>query len=539
MMSEEFKKKNTIKWVVAAVYMILSSIFVPLSIVHMQQENALAAQASVKIPQTTQVQTTEPTTTEVAVIPEIKTVHLECSSVQNDLKIKLLDDKTGGYIEGIPFSVNVTDKAGKQTTYTNKDLKGLIYVTKVKAGEYTIKLTVPEGLVASADTATVLVKDKVAYKPIKDIKEKVSKNPLPKEDTKVPQDMVQEKVLQNTIEFVQSSKTTIPSQTTYVLVAFEKVKNPNPQEPTTGESTTEESTSTASTTNSTQLMDVDGKKLYIKVGDEYLLANANDYNQSNQFYKQEIIAESYNYTGWQIINDKRYYFDKNGNYVTGNQVINGAKYSFSNEGVLLPGFGVLGIDVSKYQGTINWKAVKSSGVQFVIIRAGFRGYGSGALVEDTKFKSNIQGALAAGLDVGIYFFSQAINEVEAVEEASLCIELAKGYRIKYPIFIDTETSGGNGTGRADSLSTAQRTSVCKAFCETIQSRGYRTGIYTSKSWFEKKLDMSQLSQYLIWLAQWTDKPTYGGKYDVWQYTSKGQVAGISGNVDMNFSYMTF
>lgn len=543
MMLEELKKKRTIQLTFAIIYIILSSVFVPLSTVHMQKDNALSAPVIVTQPETTQEQTTQPTTevttTEVAPIPEPTVVKLQCSSVQNDLKIKLLDSKTHKYVLGVAFTVNVTDKTGKKTTYTNKDLKGLIYVKNITAGQYTVKLDALEGFEVSVDTAKVLVKDKVERKAITDINEKVNKTANVKEDSNGS--MVQEKTLTNTVDFVQSTTTKIPSQITYVLVAFENISVPEaPETPETtdGETTSAETTTVGSATN--ELLDASGNKLYIKNNDTYNIATIGDYSQSTQFYKQETIPETYKYTGWQTINSKRYYYDSNGVFVTGNQVINGAKFSFSSEGVLASSYGVLGIDVSKYQGNINWNAVKASGVQFAIIRAGYRGWGStGSLNKDPYFDKNIKGASAAGIDIGIYYFSQAVNEVEAVEEASQCIGLVKGYKIKYPIFIDTETSGGKGSGRADGLSKTQRTIVCKAFCETIQNSGYRAGIYTSKSWFEKKLDTPKLEQYAIWLAQWRDKPTYKGKYDVWQYSSKGQVPGISGNVDMNLSYMAF
>ena len=120
--------------------------------------------------------------------------------------------------------------------------------------------------------------------------------------------------------------------------------------------------------------------------------------------------------------------------VTGEQIIQGAKYNFASDGSLVTEGGVMGIDVSKWNGNIDWKAVKNSGVSYVIIRTGFRGSTQGSLVEDNKFRQNIKGATNAGLKVGVYFFSQAINEVEAVEEASMVLNLVSGYKITYPIF---------------------------------------------------------------------------------------------------------
>ena len=221
--------------------------------------------------------------------------------------------------------------------------------------------------------------------------------------------------------------------------------------------------------------------------------------------------------------------------MTGEQVIQGAKYNFASDGSLVTGNGTRGIDVSKWNGTIDWTAVKNSGIEYVIIRCGYRGSSAGSLIEDPKYASNIKGATAAGLKVGVYFFTQAIDEREAVEEASMVLEKVKNYKISYPIFLDVEASGG----RADSISKETRTAVCKAFCQTIQNAGYTAGIYANKTWLESKLDASALSAYKIWLAQYAATPTYTGRYDLWQYRSTGSVTGISGNVDMNISYLGY
>lgn len=195
----------------------------------------------------------------------------------------------------------------------------------------------------------------------------------------------------------------------------------------------------------------------------------------------------------------------------------------------------LGIDVSKWNGDIDWDKVKADGIEFVMIRCGYRGSVTGALVEDPNFMKNIRGAKAAGLKVGIYFFTQATNEIEAVEEASIVIALCDGYEIDYPVVIDTEGAGGNG--RADALDVETRTNVCKAFCETIENAGYEAGVYASRSWYNQNITVSELDEYKIWLAEYRSTPLYSGYYDMWQYTSKGSVDGIEGNVDLNISYM--
>ena len=197
----------------------------------------------------------------------------------------------------------------------------------------------------------------------------------------------------------------------------------------------------------------------------------------------------------------------------------------------------LGIDISKWNKEIDFERVKADGVEYVIIRCGYRGSKTGALVEDPYFKQNIEGATKAGLKVGIYFFTQAVNEVEGVEEASMVISLVRKYKIDYPLYIDTEGAGGNG--RADGLDKENRTAAVKAFCETIENGGYNAGIYASKNWFEDNLKMDDLSGYHIWLAQYSSEPTYKGDYGMWQYTSAGSVDGINGRVDLNLSFMSY
>ena len=283
----------------------------------------------------------------------------------------------------------------------------------------------------------------------------------------------------------------------------------------------------------TLLKDKNGNQLYCKDGDSYREATTADYYTKDKFYRKKANVE-YRYTGWQTIDGKRFFYDKNGTAVTGEQVIQGVKYTFNGDGSLNTGT-VMGIDISKHNGNIDWNAVKNSGVQYVILRCGYRGSASGVLVEDQKFKSNIQGATAAGLKVGIYFFSQAVNEVEAVEEASMTLSLIKNYRITYPVYIDVESANG----RADGISNAARTSVINAFCQTIRNSGYTPGLYANKNWLTEKINTGALGGCKIWLAQYVAAPTYGGRYEMWQYSSRGSIAGIKGNVDLNVSYMGY
>ena len=281
----------------------------------------------------------------------------------------------------------------------------------------------------------------------------------------------------------------------------------------------------------TNLVTTTGEQLYVLVNGSYVKATSDDYFANAKVYKQ--VVKHY---GWFTDSSGNvYYYDKNGNYVTGEQVIGGVKYNFGSNGVRASAGGTLGIDVSKWQGQINWASVKASGVSYVIIRVGYRGSTQGGLIDDSMFKTNIQGATAAGLKVGVYFVTQAIDETEAVYEASMVLDRIAGYNISYPVFLDVEASNGRG----DKISAQTRTAVCQAFCRTIQNAGYTAGIYANKSWLNTKMDASALSSYKIWLALYSSSNTYAGKCDMWQYTDKGSIAGIKGNVDLNQSYLGY
>ena len=313
--------------------------------------------------------------------------------------------------------------------------------------------------------------------------------------------------------------------------------------PTPTPSATPTPTNSAKTDTKTDLKSNSGDKLYVKDsnGNFREAKYADYYNDSiKEFYRKVTkTTGEYRYTGWQTIDGSTYFFDKNGNKVTGEQVIQGAKYTFNENGVLNTGSGQMGIDVSKWNGKIDWQAVKNSGVSYAIIRCGYRGSSTGALVEDPMFRTNIQGAQNAGIKVGVYFFTQATNEVEAVEEASMVLSLIRGYNLSYPVFLDVEATSGNN-GRADHISVDTRTAVCKAFCQTIQNSGYKAGIYANKTWLTSYINAPSLTGYRIWLAQYAATPSYTRtKYDMWQYSSKGRVTGIGTDVDMNISYLGY
>ena len=193
---------------------------------------------------------------------------------------------------------------------------------------------------------------------------------------------------------------------------------------------------------------------------------------------------------------------------------------------------VPGIDVSEWNGDIDWDKVAASGIEFVIIRLGYRGYETGRLVLDLKFYDYIEGALAAGLKVGVYFFSQAVDEDEAREEAKFVLQNIRGYDVTMPIYFDTEEVE-NGEARTDDLVTEDYTAHAAAFCEAIKEAGYDAGVYASQKWINKSLDIKKLERYNVWFAKYSDFPSTPYRFVMWQYSESGLVDGISTYVDLN------
>ncbi|MCR4923236.1 MAG: hypothetical protein K5931_04435, partial [Lachnospiraceae bacterium] len=597
---------------------------------------------------------------------ELVPLNLVLTSVEKDLKIKLVDNDDT-LVKDLPWSVAVSDGSGQEKIAEDEDRDGVIHITDMSAGDYSVEIVPNEalaGYVLPSTKQVCSVKATVEYKVIANIKEEIKSEKevnVAAEDTggNRPADVETGTAPTDTVEWCESTKTaggeeyveakvdltklTAVSKKNNLLAAIDKIKDfsnkivggkvllgapvflvdtvqekgesyeapaeegeenseegsapvseptaevteaapaaepteaatPTPEATATAEPAKEESTPEATATptptptptataaveadmvtatatptptatatpasetnysRDAQLYDSAKNPLYISVDGEYRLAKYGDYldDPGRKFYRK---TDSYLYTGWQTIDGVTYYYKSDHTYVTGTQVIQGVTYTFSDNGALAQGSGTLGIDVSKYQPSINWSSVKASGIDFVIIRCGYRGASTGVLIQDPYYTSHIKGAKAAGLKVGIYFFSTALNEAEAVEEASMCVALASGYGVNYPIFIDVESSSRPGY---DSLPASQRTTNIKAFCSTVKSAGYSAGVYANKTWLSSYMDASALSGYKIWLAQYNASgPTYKGKYDLWQYTSKGSVGGISGNVDMNHSYLGY
>lgn len=198
----------------------------------------------------------------------------------------------------------------------------------------------------------------------------------------------------------------------------------------------------------------------------------------------------------------------------------------------------LGIDLSKYQKQVDFAAIQSEGIDYCMLRVGSRGYKTGAIQEDEKFQEFLKGAEAVNMPVGLYFFSQAVTEAEAVEEANFVISKIGEHKISYPIAFDMEFIE-NDNSRIETLTKIEKTNIALAFLQRIEEAGYTGMLYGNKEWLLKRIDLSKFEKYDIWLTQEDDIPDYPYTYSMWQYTRQGEVYGIEGYVDLNISFIDY
>ncbi len=246
----------------------------------------------------------------------------------------------------------------------------------------------------------------------------------------------------------------------------------------------------------------DGKHTLVKLAD-----GTEEWVKINTALKQH----SYDFTKLTMQSDKMAYYDS------------GKKTSY------------LGVDLSKDNGDINFKRLKEAGVDFVMLRAGSRGYGSGEIQADEKFQEYMTKASEAGLFVGVYFFSQAITTSEAVKEAEFVLEQIGEHKVTYPVVFDMEYVH-NDTARIDNLTVSDKTNIAKAFLDKIEDKGFHPMIYGNKEWLLKGIDLTRLTGYDIWLSQQEDMPDYPYQFQMWQYSFDGKLNGIDGKVNLNISF---
>ncbi len=269
-------------------------------------------------------------------------------------------------------------------------------------------------------------------------------------------------------------------------------------------------------------------------GDKYSQYDREQQEMPENDGKHTLITYADGSEEWVLINP---YLEKN-IYDFTNLTMKSDKMAYYQEGKSV---SYLGADVSKYNEEIDFASLKGAGIDFVMIRLGARGYGSGQIVLDEKFADNIAKASEAGLDIGIYFFSQAITSDEAIEEANFVIQNLQNlsnYKITYPIAFDMEYVK-NDTARIEALSRDQKTTIAKAFLDTVKNAGYKPMVYGTKEWLIKQVDLTKLTGYDIWLSQQEDVPDYPYQFQMWQYTLEGKVSGITGDIDLNISFIDY
>ena len=271
------------------------------------------------------------------------------------------------------------------------------------------------------------------------------------------------------------------------------------------QSAIENETSQTETISDKRIYNVSGEKIFLQDG---------AYGQIWLPVLADVPADSHNKENFVTRNGRAYYLEDS--HVT----------------------SLVGIDVSSYQENIDWNTVKNSGIDFVMLRCGFRGYGSGQLAIDKYFDKNLQGAIEAGLDVGVYFYSQAINAQEAIEEAEMTISLIGENPITYPVVFDWEIVTTD-KARTDGMSVDTLTECTRAFCDTVKNAGFTPMVYQNKRTSLLKLDLPMLTDYDFWLAEYNDEATYYYDYQIWQYSDSGIVPGIKGKVDINIAFKDY
>lgn len=250
------------------------------------------------------------------------------------------------------------------------------------------------------------------------------------------------------------------------------------------------------------------------------------------YYPNEIVVVSEGEFHFVPVNDE---LEKN-TYVQENlQVLDSGEFQYLQDGNVA---SHKGIDVSSHQGKIDWQRVAGDGVEFAFIRTALRGYGTGKLVEDENCEANIKGATEAGIHVGLYIFSQAVNEEELLEEANLIINSAKEYGVDGPLVIDVEKVESS-SGRMNALSVEERTNLVRLFCQTVKDAGYKPMIYYNTEMSALMVNVAEFEDYDKWYASYAETMFYPYQYEIWQYSSKGKVDGISTDVDLNISFTEF
>ena len=509
--------------------------------------------------------------------PDSRRVILTATSSERDMTV-VVRDENNNVVTGETFSITLTAPNGDSADYVTKT-DGSCYIVELLPGEYTVSMREAAGYISS-EPIKCTVRERVEYVPIQNISQvidivdvgEISLSEVKAQPSAASQPLVVPEIIITPPEaFSESAVLTAPQevpvtdslghpvysytvhlgpgghllyrgtdQESDVLPVDENGDNipeyglryeaPAQTEIVLQAANGEE----AAEAGETELLSAPAESgYYISVA----LFNAD--NTPVDLYaidavpltEQADLANSIG--GWKRENGHTCYYGTDGQKEVGLKSIDGKLYYFNSRGEKASS---LGIDVSCFNGHINWKAVRSQGIDFALVRVGGRGWSSGLVYEDTFLQENLAGARSAGIKTGVYFYSTAVSTVEAVQEASVVLEKLRGTHLDYPVFIDMEYSGSYPNGRADELPTALRVDIANAFCRTIISGGYAAGIYASEYYMTSCMDYRSVSQYSYWLANYTENnamPGFSGRYDIWQFTNAGQMNGISGTVDLN------
>ena len=470
-------------------------------------------------------------------------------------------DEAGSAVPGYAFALELTRDDGSSHSVAT-DVNGRYYAEYIVGGSYTVTLTAPEGFLAPP-SRTVSVPERLDYVAIENLEERVEISDV----SDLPENEVHSGSVSDTpaeVEELDSSALDQPQTPQksylyhyavdadgYLLKADGSSSDLLPVE--------ENGTLAYGMRRVTRYYANDGTLLdpaqipesaviwtdyYV---DEYaekvpLITAPGVADSAYAITVEEGTPENpIRRVGWVEEYGKTYYYNASGRPVTGLKNIDGKLYYFDNTGAKA---GSLGIDVSYFNSSIDWNAVKAAGVDFAIVRVAGRTWSKGILFEDEyayrQGKNGgfyLQGAKAAGLKVGAYVYSNAIDTNEAVEEASLALEVLQksGVALDMPIYFDLEHSGEYPTGRADRLSADKRAEIVKAFCETIENSGYRAGVYASEWFFTRSLRVEDVEPYDLWYAVYTRDfamPEFRD-FDIWQFSETVRVNGMPDFTDMN------
>lgn len=522
---------------------------------------ATEAPAATKTPETSPAVTATPSPTETpkatAAPTQAVSTALSASSTERDLYITVCNAK-GNAISGQQFKLTITYPDGEKFSFKT-ELDGSCYIVDLSPGEYSVSMSAQNGY-AKAETIKCTVKDKVEYVPIENIEAIVEI----KDVGEIPTEEVEPDTGSGSSGVVEAEIITTPAEYSGegIVVKEEYPKldangnqvytytyNVGPNGYLLYKNSSQESDVMPVDEDNDGVLDY-GLRFVVPTtpeqGSESELTANGYYESVILFNSDNTPVSSYDITatpvvsyvstrvGWQRINGEMYYY-LDGEPVTGLKKIDGKIYYFDNSGVRASS---VGIDVSFYNDDINWQAVKAQGIDFAIIRLGGRTWRDGDLYGDSMTQEYLKEAKNAGLKIGAYFYSTAISPVEAVQEASVALNIlnVNGVELDLPLFIDMEYSGIYPAGRSDNLSASQRTEIIRAFCETVENGGYTAGVYSGEYFYKTALNYKEINQYTVWLASYTSNnalPGFTGRYDIWQFTDSGRLNGIDGYVDMN------